>query len=166
MVGDHPCYSGWMYQWGFVSILSLVCENLGDGGWQSKGWWVTILWMVGDHLGDGVWASQGWGMTNQGKGTLVLLFWPSWAEITSKNWWKMTNFDFGKFLLVFGRFLSSGWSDLFLVFCIFSGILRHMFRVLWLTFIFDLYRGPDYFDGPLVMAVGYLEKTDESKKVL
>ena len=33
------------------------------------------------------------------------------------------------FFLVLGPFLSQGWSDSFLVFCIFSGILRHKFRV-------------------------------------
>ena len=50
-------------------------------------------------------------------------------EKTSKNCWNSTKFDFTQFSIVFERFLSPGWSDLCLVFCIVSGILRHKFRV-------------------------------------
>ena len=53
----------------------------------------------------------------------------SWAEKTSKNSWKTSNLDFGKFWAVLGRFLSSGRSDWILVFCFVSGIPRHKFRV-------------------------------------
>ena len=50
-------------------------------------------------------------------------------EKTSKNCWNSTKFDFTQFSIGFERFLSPGWSDLCLVFCIVSGILRHKFRV-------------------------------------
>ena len=59
--------------------------------------------------------------------------------------------------MVFGRFLSPGWSDSFLVFCIFSGILRHKFRVpTWGTlrkFYFWPIKGPWPFWGALSKVV-------------
>ena len=67
----------------------------------------------------------------------------------------------------FRRFLSPGWMELFLAFCIFPAILRHKFRVptrvLWKTFIFELLRDPGHFDGPWAMVVGHLEKMLKSK---
>ena len=53
----------------------------------------------------------------------------SWAQKTSKKRRNNTKFDFTRFLTVFGRFLSPGGSDQFLVFCIVPGVSRHKFRV-------------------------------------
>ena len=51
------------------------------------------------------------------------------AEKILKNCQKIAKLESGSFLPVFGRFLCLGWSDWFPVFCIFSGTLRHKFRV-------------------------------------
>ena len=56
-----------------------------------------------------------------------LRFW-TWTTL-NKNCWKHAKIQIGSSSVVFGRFLSSGWSDWILVFCSVSGILRHKFRI-------------------------------------
>ena len=73
----------------------------------------------------------------------------------------------GCFSPVFGRFFSLGWSDSFLVFCIFLNILRHKFRVPtrcnlknFLTYKEAL----DILDGPCAVAKRFCDRKGAGQK--